>query len=83
MPALASWMKILPRSQSEDNRMTIEAHLSKLEQRHQALEDQIVDAQAHSSSDDLKIAELKRQKLHLKEEIEHLRQSVVVRQNAD
>jgi len=63
--------------------MTIEAHLSKLEQRHQALEDQIVDAQAHSSSDDLKIAELKRQKLHLKEEIEHLRQSVVGRQDAD
>ena len=62
--------------------MTIEAHLSKLEQRHQALEDQIADAQAHHSSDDLKLAELKRQKLHLKEEIEHLRQNVAGRHAA-
>jgi hypothetical protein len=52
--------------------MTIQAHLAELERRHQALDDEIAEAMAHSSSDDLKIAELKRQKLHLKDEIERL-----------
>ena len=56
--------------------MTIEAHMSELERRHRALEREIDNAQSHSSSDDLKIAELKRQKLHLKEEIERLRHQV-------
>jgi hypothetical protein len=50
--------------------MTVQAHLAELERRHQALDDEIAEASAHSSSDDLKIAELKRQKLHLKDEIE-------------
>ena len=54
--------------------MTNEAHLSALERRHRALEAEIDDQQSHSSSDDLKLAQLKRQKLHLKEEIERLRQ---------
>ena len=41
--------------------------------RHKALEDEIAEALAHSSTDDLKIAELKRRKLVLKDEIERLR----------
>ena len=53
--------------------MTNEAHLSALERRHRALEAEIDDQQSHSSSDDLKLAELKREKLHLKEEIKRLR----------
>ena len=53
--------------------MTIQAHLVELERRHQALEDKIAEALAHSSSDDLKIVEMKRQKLQLKDEIERLR----------
>ena len=53
--------------------MTVQAHLLELERRHQALETRIGDEHAHSSSDDLKIAELKRQKLYIKEEIERLR----------
>jgi hypothetical protein len=53
--------------------MAIDARLLELKRRHQTLEEQIAEAQAHSSSDDLEIAELKRQKLHLKEEIERLR----------
>jgi hypothetical protein len=53
--------------------MTIKAHLAELERRHQALEEEIAQALAHSSTDDLKIAELKRQKLQLKDEIERLR----------
>jgi hypothetical protein len=57
----------------DKNNMTIQAHLAELERRHHALEDQITSALAHSSSDDLKIVELKRQKLQLKDEIERLR----------
>jgi hypothetical protein len=40
--------------------MTTEEYLSDLKRQHQALEKQIADAQAQGSSDDLKIAELKR-----------------------
>jgi len=53
--------------------MTIKAHLAELEQQHKALEEEIAEALAHSSTDDLKIAELKRRKLLLKDEIERLR----------
>jgi len=57
----------------DKNNMTIQAHLVELERRHQALEDKIAEALTHSSSDDLKIVEMKRQKLQLKDEIERLR----------
>jgi hypothetical protein len=53
--------------------MTVTVHLAELERQHQALEDEIAEALAHSSTDDLKIAELKRRKLVLKDEIERLR----------
>ena len=53
--------------------MTIRAHLEELERRHQVFETQIATARTHSSSDDLKIAELKRQKLQLRDEILALR----------
>jgi hypothetical protein len=52
--------------------MTIEANLAELQQRHHALEKEIAEALKHSGTDDLKIVELKRQKLHLKDEIESL-----------
>jgi hypothetical protein len=39
--------------------MTIKAHLVELERRHHALEREIADALAHSSTDDLTIMELK------------------------
>jgi hypothetical protein len=55
--------------------MTIQAHLTELERRHQKLEDEIAEAMAHPSTDDLKIAELKRQKLQVKDEITRLRTS--------
>jgi hypothetical protein len=42
--------------------MTIKAHLAELERQHQALENEIADALAHRSTDDLKIADLKRRK---------------------
>ena len=53
--------------------MIIKAHLADLERRHKALEREIAEALAHSSTDDLKIAELKRRKLIVKDEIERVR----------
>jgi hypothetical protein len=53
--------------------MTIKAHLAELERHHKALELEIAEAFAHGSTDDLKIAELKRRKLILKDEIERVR----------
>jgi hypothetical protein len=53
--------------------MPLQINLSELERRHQALEREIQDAMSHPSSDDLKVAELKRRKLQLKEEITKLR----------
>lgn len=58
--------------------MAIESHLAELERRHQALEREINDALAHPSTDDLELAELKRRKLHVKDEIERLRQDGLV-----
>ena len=53
--------------------MTSNVHITDLEWQHKALEDEIVEALAHSSADDHKVAELKRRKLVLKDEIERLR----------
>jgi hypothetical protein len=55
--------------------MPLQTNLSELERRHQALEREIQDAMSHPSSDDLKVAELKRRKLQLKDEITKLRTS--------
>ena len=57
--------------------MTIQSHLIELERRHRKLEDEIAEAMAHPSSDGLKIAELKRQKLQVKDEITRLKGSSV------
>jgi hypothetical protein len=62
-----------PGPTSSPNRMTIRALLGELERRRKALEDEIAEALAHSATDDLKIAELTRRKLQLKDEIERLR----------
>jgi len=53
--------------------MAIEARIRELDSRHQALERQIDEEMSHPSSDDLRVRELKRQKLKLKEQIEGLR----------
>jgi hypothetical protein len=58
--------------------MSIQAHLAELERRHQALENEISEALAHPSTDDLRVAELKRRKLQVKDEIARLRQDVSV-----
>ncbi len=58
--------------------MSMQAHLVELEKRHQALEQEICEALMHPSTDGLKIAELKRRKLQVKDEIERLRQGASV-----
>jgi hypothetical protein len=44
-----------------------------LERRHKALEEEIAEALLHRSADDLMVAELKRRKLNIRDEIEQLR----------
>ena len=58
--------------------MSIHTHLAELELRHKALESELAEAQQHPSIDDLQILELKRRKLHLKDEIERLRSAAGV-----
>ena len=58
--------------------MSIQAHLAGLERKHQTLESELADALAHPSVDDMTIAELKRRKLQVKDEIARLRQTASV-----
>jgi hypothetical protein len=53
--------------------MSLQSHLAELEKKHQALEEQINDCLVHPATDDLKVVELKRRKLHVKDEIERIR----------
>ncbi len=55
--------------------MTSTPHLDQIERKYQSLKDQISEARHHPSIDDLELAELKRQKLLLKDELERLRHS--------
>ncbi len=52
--------------------MAIPAHLAELEQRHRMLDDELSEALQHPSVDDLTLAELKRRKLQLKDEMARL-----------
>ena len=49
------------------------ARIGELERRHKALEEEIAEALLHRSADDLMVAELKRRKLNIRDEIEQLR----------
>ena len=53
--------------------MPLQSHLVELERKHQALEREIQDALNHPSMDDTKLAELKRRKLQLKDQISRLK----------
>jgi hypothetical protein len=59
----------------ETSDMSMQSHLAELEKRHQALEDEINDCLAHPAVDDLKVVELKRKKLLVKDEIARLQQT--------
>ena len=56
--------------------MAIQSHLAELERRHRALEDELSEALQHPSVDDTTIAELKRRKLQVKDEIARLQNEV-------
>jgi len=58
--------------------MSIQTHRAELERRHQALEQEIYESQKYPSCDDLKIADLKRRKLLVKDEIARLPQDISV-----
>jgi hypothetical protein len=53
--------------------MSIESHLAQLERRHADLEKKLDEATKHPSTDTLEVADLKRRKLLLKDEITRLK----------
>ncbi len=57
--------------------MSMQAHLAELERRHHALEKEIEKEEILPGSDDLKLHELKRRKLQLKDEIAKLKQDAL------
>lgn len=52
--------------------MSISAHVHELQKKHQFLSDEVKVAQRSPATDDLEIAEMKKKKLKLKEEIRRL-----------
>jgi hypothetical protein len=62
----------------EKPRVSIQTHRAALERRHQALEQEIFQAQMDLSCDDLKISELKRRKLLVKDKIARLPQDISI-----
>ncbi|SIO46577.1 hypothetical protein SAMN05444722_2339 [Rhodovulum sp. ES.010] len=52
--------------------MNLSSHLQELRRKHQALSEQVEEAQRTPAADGLQIAELKKQKLRIKEQIERL-----------
>jgi hypothetical protein len=55
--------------------MSLQSHLTELQRRHEALEQQIAEALVHPSTDDLALRELKRRKLFVKDQITRLQQA--------
>lgn len=53
--------------------MSLEAHLSHLQQRHQSLELEIHKENNHKFPNDMVVNHLKKKKLHIREEIERLK----------
>lgn len=53
--------------------MSMQSHLAELEKRHRALKDEISECLTHPAVDDMRVVELKRRKLLVKDEIERLR----------
>lgn len=52
--------------------MSLTSHLTELRRKHELLSDKVAQAQRSPGFDDLAIAEMKKQKLRLKEEISRL-----------
>jgi hypothetical protein len=58
--------------------MSMESHLAELERRHADLERRISEELAHPSANPLEVSDLKRRKLHLKDEIVRIKGSITV-----
>jgi hypothetical protein len=56
--------------------MSLQAHLSELAAKHKALETELAEALAHPASSDQEIAELKRKKLRIKDEMSRVEHSL-------
>ena len=59
----------------EETPMSLGSHLQELRKKHQHLSDAVEEALRHPGYDDLAIAEMKKQKLRIKEEISRLSQN--------
>lgn len=57
--------------------MSVGSHIAELRKKHQALSEEVEQALRSPSSDDLHIAELKKHKLRIKEEIARLESTVL------
>jgi hypothetical protein len=68
---LTQWAK--PRLWARRSEMTLDARLEELSEKHRALDRKIEEELARPTADDLKVAEWKRQKLRLRDEIELLK----------
>ena len=55
--------------------MTVASHIVELKKKHEHLSDMVQQAQRSPATDDLQIADLKKQKLKIKEEISRLTQA--------
>jgi hypothetical protein len=60
----------------KEGQMTVQAHLESLQKKHGALEEKLTSAMASPSVDDREIADIKRMKLKIKDEIQRLATSV-------
>ncbi|WP_404934219.1 YdcH family protein [Nitratireductor sp. L15S-10] len=56
--------------------MSLESHLAELKRKHGELEREIDNAKLHPSVDELDVAQLKRRKLAIKDEMEKLKSAV-------
>ncbi len=61
--------------------MSVQSHLSSLHQKHESLEEKINDAFTHHVSD-TEVAQLKKEKLRLKDEIEFYNTQLETKQSA-
>jgi hypothetical protein len=57
----------------KEARMSVESHLAELERRHTALKKELEDAKSHPGVDDFRLADLKRRKLQVKDQIARLK----------
>ena len=65
-------IQMLPIHLNKERNMSLTSHLSALRKKHESLSGKIEGEQRSPGSDDLVVADLKKEKLRLKEEIERI-----------